>query len=133
MDIANKSHLTSIKMAFSLCDLTGRPETAVLTSQLMKSILLCKEDLVLPHVLGCVMGVPVKHRQWDRAEGAGQPCLTSFLPAAQTLCSTSHPPPLFLFSICLFIPSLFSAIVFNGNSISAEVTLQESYSTEGFL
>lgn len=104
MDIANKSHPTSIKMAFPLCDLTGRPEPVVLTSQLMKSILLCEEDLALPHVLGCVTGVPVKCGQWDTAEGVGQSHFTLFPPAAQTLCSTSRssPPLLFPF-VCSFL------------------------------
>lgn len=107
MDIANKSHPTSIKTAFPFCDLTGRPEPAVLTSQLMKSIFLCEEDLALPHVLGCVTGVPVTRGQRDAAEGVGQPHFTPFPPAAQTLCST--PPPLpppssFLFPfVCSFL------------------------------
>ena len=89
-------------MAFPLCDLTGRPETAVLTSQLMKSILLCEEDLALPHVPGCVTGVPVKRGQWDTAEGAGQPRFTPLPPAAHA----APPLPSLLF-FHLFVHSFF--------------------------
>lgn len=114
-------------MAFPLCDLTGRPEAAALTWQLMKSAL-CEEHLALPRA-----GLWGRGPRPTRVLGHGSRCRPARVtPFRQQLALLQHSPP-FSFSICLFIPSLFSAIVLNGNSISAEVTLQESYSTEGFL